>query len=452
MSDRTCVIVGGGLAGISAAVRLAEQGVCVTVVETRLRLGGRATSFTDPTTGEMLDNCQHVLMRCCTYLLDLYKRLGVVDTIQWHNRFHFVDSTGRDDVMHADPLPAPLHLSRSLLGFKQFTLTEKLAIGRATWGIMRTDRRTVAEMSFAEWLKRYRQPDRVVRNFWAVVIISACNEQLDRVSARYALQVFQEGFLCNATGHEMGLPGVPLVQLYDPAEKVIVDSGGKLMLSTSADGFAFDGQRVTGLRLGDGTTLEAEHFISTVPFDRLDKLATDAMRAADARLQRLRELTVSPIIGIHLFFDRRDVLPVPHAALTESPLHWVFDKGDHLHGVISGAHALVDKPAEELANLAVAEIQKHFPKAREAKLVHHRVVKEKRATFAITPGSDALRASTTGAITNLQLAGDWTDTGWPATMEGAVRSGYRAAGAVVGRSMGVGELPASWLYRMLARS
>jgi len=452
MTKQDCIIIGGGLAGIAAAVRLAEAGTRVTLVETRQRLGGRATSFTDPTTGDTLDNCQHVLMRCCTYLLDLYERLGVADSIEWHRMFHFVDAAGHDDRMRADPLPAPCHLTRSLLGFGQFTLGEKLAIARAVWAMMRTDRRTVADVSFAQWLARYRQPQRVVRRFWAVVIISACNEQLDRVSARYALRVFQEGFLCNRTGHEMGLPGVPLVRVYDPAERAITASGGKLMLSMSADGFEFDGTRVTALRLGDGTTLPAAHFISTVPFDRLDKLVTDAMRAADARLRRLRELEVSPIIGIHLFFDRpRNVIPVPHAALTDSPLHWVFDKGDHLHGVISGAHALVDKPADEIAQLAVAEIHRHFPSSRGAKLARHRVVKEKRATFAITPGSDALRPTTTGAIGNLLLAGDWTDTGWPATMEGAVRSGYRAAAAVAGTSMDVAELPAGPLYRLLAK-
>ncbi|MCC6680026.1 MAG: FAD-dependent oxidoreductase [Phycisphaeraceae bacterium] len=471
MADTSCIIVGGGLAGIAAAVRLAEAGVPVTVIETRQRLGGRATSFTDPTTGDTLDNCQHVLMRCCTHLLDLYRRLGVEDCIEWHDRFYFIPADGRVDLMQADSLPAPAHLARSLLGFKQFSLREKLAISRAMWAIMRCDRHTVTDQNFADWLRPYRQPQRVLEMFWSVVIVSACNEQLDRVSARYALQVFQDGFLRNRHAHEMGLPGpgVPLVKLYDPAENLIKSSGGAIQLSCSAEAFEFDGQRVTGLRLGDGQTLQAEWFISAVPFDRLDKLATPApgiapgnpgMRQADARLSRLDEITVSPIIGIHLYFDLSGVMTLPHAALTQSPLQWLFNKGpdpvtgkgQHLHGVISAAREFVDRSAEDLARMAVTEITRLFPVAGKAKLLHHRVVKEKRATFAITPGSDKLRPPTTGTIANLMLAGDWTDSGWPATMEGAVRSGYRAAGAVLGRDLAVPEVAASRLYRWLAIS
>ncbi len=463
MVDTSCIIVGGGLAGIAAAVRLAEAGVPVTVIETRQRLGGRATSFTDPTTGDTLDNCQHVLMRCCTHLLDLYRRLGVEDCIEWHNRFYFIPENGCVDLMRADSLPAPMHLGRSLLGFKQFSLREKLAISRAMWAIMRCDRLTVADESFAAWLSRHHQPQRVMEMFWAVVIVSACNEQLDRVSARYALQVFQDGFLRNRHAHEMGLPGagVPLVKLYDPAGNLIKNSGGTIQLSCSAEAFEFDGQRVTGLRLADGQTLRADWFISAVPFDRLDKLTTPApgMRQADARLSRLDEITVSPIIGIHLYFDLPGVMTLPHAALTQSPLQWLFNKGpdpatgkgQHLHGVISAAREWVDRPAEDLARMAVTEITRLFPVAGKAKLLHHRVVKEKRATFAVTPGIDRLRPPVTGTIGNLMLAGDWTDTGWPATMEGAVRSGYKAAGAVLGQDLTIPELTAGRLYRWLAK-
>src|SRR5690606_30076063 len=169
------------------------------------------------------------------------------------------------------------------MGFKQFTLREKLAISRAMWAIMRCDRHTVAEISFADWLAKHRQPQRVVDMFWSVVIVSACNEMVDRVSARYAMQVFQDGFLGNAHAHEMGLPNKALVELYDPAEELIGSSGGAIRLSCSAQGFVFDGQRVSGLKLADGQTLSAEWFISTVPFDRLDKLITPEMREADAR-------------------------------------------------------------------------------------------------------------------------------------------------------------------------
>lgn len=466
------VVVGGGIAGLAAALRLVEHGARVTVVETRQRLGGRATSFDDPTTGERLDNCQHVLMRCCTNLLDLYRRLGVLDKVQWHDTFSFAAPDGRVDVMRPDPLPAPLHLSRSLMRFRSLTWADKLAISRAMRAIMRTSRAQRDRMDdepFADWLKRHRQPEQAIRRYWELVVVSACNEQLDRVSTRYALQVFQEGFLCRADAYEMGLSDVPLVELYDPAEAKLRDAGGELLLSTSADGFEVDGSRVTGLRLRD-RTVRADAFVSAVPFDRLLKLAPESMRQQDARLRGLEAIDVSPIIGAHLVLEAGEpAMPLPHVVLMDSPIQWVFRKSEtrdggtvrqHLHGVVSAAHDLVAEPAERIATLMHGELGKVFPAARGATLVHHRVVKEKRATFSLRPGLDAVRpvaAPGAGDVANLAVAGDWTDTGWPATMEGAARSGYRAAEAVLGM-LGVPHPPLvapdvepGWLYRLVGR-
>lgn len=467
----TVIVIGGGLAGIAAAVRLAERGLRVTLVETRQRLGGRATSFVDPSTKQVLDNCQHVLLGCCTNLLDLYERLGVRDRIEWHRRLFFLDAAGNLDTLEADDLPAPLHMTRGLMAFRSLSLAEKVAISRGMLAMMRlgdAERDALNAISFRRWLDDHGQPEGAIEKFWGNIVISAINELPERMGANHAIQVFQEGFLANEGAYVMGLPGVPLVELYDAAEKVLRQAGGELLLSTSAEGFEYDGDRVTALRIEGDKRLAADAFVSAVPFDRLAKLCPPMMSHADTRLRSLGEFTVSPIIGIHMVFESskaRPVMLLPHLILTQSPLQWVFNKGpdavsggQHLHGVISAAHNLVDQPAEALTQIAVSEVRRALGgEATTARLLHARVVKEKRATFSARPGLDAIRPAARGKIANLFLAGDWCRTGWPATMEGATRSGYLAAralledaGLAVSGPALVADLSASSLYRTLS--
>ncbi|MAE61404.1 MAG: carotene 7,8-desaturase [Planctomycetaceae bacterium] len=478
----TAVVMGGGLAGIAAALRLAEAGVTVTLIETRRRLGGRATSFEQRDAEQTVDNCQHVLLGCCTNLIDLYERLGVADLIEWHDRLHFFDKAGTHDVMKADGLPAPLHLMRSLRGFGTLSRAEKQAIGRAMWAIMRageSGREAAAGRSFGDWLREHGQPARAVERFWAVILISALNQTPDRSSAKYAMQVFQDGFLAHRRAWGMGVSSVPLVRLYDAAGGAIESRGGRVMLGCSIDGIEFDGTDVSGVRVGDGSVVRGDAYVSALPFDRLDRVVSDELRAADARLARLDEFEVSPILGIHLWFEG-EVTDRAHLVFVDSPLQWAFNKGvdaatgqQYLHGVISAADDWVGEPAEVITAMAMRELAAYVPAAGEAvRLVRSRVIKEKRATFSPSPGVDALRpppgppgpaappevpAELAGAaqnsraegVGNLYLAGDWCDTGWPATMEGAVRSGYAAAGVVCGESLLIDDLKPGWVYRML---
>ena len=445
------VILGGGLAGLAAAVRLAEHDTPVTLVETSKRLGGRATSFTDPATAETLDNCQHVLMRCCTNLVDLYERLGVDDNIDWHRTLHFA---GRDkhgqrviDELAGDDLPAPLHMLRPLLAFKSLSPGEKLAIARGMLGILqvsKTSRRLHEKETFLDWLEHHGQPRAAIDKFWSVIVTSGCNETPDRVAASHAIQVFQEGFLYDAHNYEMGVPSVPLRALYDPAQRIIEQAGGEVCFGASAEQFLYDTaqRRVDYLRLSDRQEIGGRAFISALPPDRLARLLPEDMSKYDARLGVLDRFEFSPIIGIHLFLrtpDREPVMAQPHMVFTEGQVQWLFNKGvdrdgmQHLHGVISAAHDLAEQPQDALVSTAVAQVREVFPAARDAEVVHARVIKEKHATFSARPGAEALRPNCepAGGASNLYLAGDWVRTGWPATMESAVRSGYRAAAAVL---------------------
>lgn len=468
-ATRSALVLGGGLAGIAAAVRLAQCGVRVTLIETSRRLGGRATSHDDPATGQTLDNCQHVVMGCCTALIDLYERLGVDRHIDWHSRLHFFDKSGQHDVLEGNVfLPAPLHLSPSMLRMHTLTLRERLAVSRAMLAMLRmgnAGREELESVTFTRWLRSQGQPQGAIDKFWAVVVVSALNQHPDRASAPAAIHVFQDGFLAHEDAYLMGTASVPLRMLYDPAVPLIEAAGGRVMLGSSVKRLAFDGKNVTGVELADGSTFAADWYISALPFDRLEKVANDALKAADPRFRGLDQFTHSPILGIHLWFDR-PVVEWPHMIFVDSPLQWAFTKGadprgyrvqgserepQYLHCVISAADEWMDQSQDQIIDMAVRELAAYGPAVRGATLQRGRVIKEKRATFSPVPGIDQHRPTTRGLVENLLLAGDWTDTGWPATMEGAARSGYAAAAAVVSRIQAVPDLPRSRLTRWMSR-
>jgi zeta-carotene desaturase len=454
-APRRVAVVGGGIAGLACALRLAEEGVQVTVLETRRKLGGRATSFTDPRTGEVLDNCQHVLMGCCTNLLDFYGRLGVEGAIEWHDKVFWANPPHAPDVMRPCLLPAPAHFTGSFAAMRMLSLAEKRAVARAMWRMLRmgpTGRARWEDRTFADFLRACAQPQGTVERFWSPVVVSACNLDVHEASAASAMQVFQEGFLANAAAPRMGISTVPLVELYDPAEDAIRSAGGEVRLGVSTVAIAFDGRRVTGVVTDEGA-FDAEAVVSAVPADRLAKLCSSTLVAADGRLRHLDRVGTSPIVGVHLRFPSR-VLDLPHLVLPGRGTQWLFDKGtsadgtQHVHAVISGAAAWMDLDEPAIAARVLDDIRWALPAARGVEPVSVRSVKERRATFAVVPGFERIRPQAgavgterDGGVRNLFLAGDWTRTGWPATMEGAVRSGYLAAGAVLGRRLLVPDLP-----------
>lgn len=423
------VIVGAGIAGVAAALRLAEQGASVTLLETRKKLGGRATSFVDARTGETLDNCQHVALRCCTNYLDLCRRLGALGKLRWTDQIHFVEPGGRVSTLRPCLLPAPGHMTGSFLAAAFLSLPEKLAIARAILILPSEKRDLWKARTFGAWLRERDQPEGAIRKFWAPVIVSACNLGVERVCAASALHVFQDGFLANRRAADMAVAAVPLVELYDPAEQAIEAAGGAIRLGASVE-------RVLerSVRLASGETIEADAVVCATPPERTIRIVDESIQRRDARFARLGEITHSPIIGAHLFFDR-PVMRIPHATLVDRETQWLFrkdDEGRKLHAVVSGADRWVALPEERIAELVRADVEACFPDAAGAKLEAVRVVKEKLATFACTPEAEAIRPSARGASA-LILAGCYTDTGWPATMEGAARSGYVAAAATLGK-------------------
>jgi squalene-associated FAD-dependent desaturase len=455
MATQKVIVVGGGLAGMAAAVALESAGQTVTLIEARKTLGGRAGSFEDPQTGEILDNCQHVLLGCCVNLIDFYRRIGVLDRIHWENTIHFFDPRGREHRLWAiSGLPAPLHLGLAAASFGALTPGERVDLSRAMLAMLRlgaTGRAKLSGISFGQWLADHTQPKDLIDKFYDLVLISALNENCRDASAAYAIQVFQEGMLFHESAYRMGTPACPLGKLYEslPCRDV--------RLGRRVTAIRFDRSRAVGIELGD-EYLPADAVILAVNYPILEKWIPEELAETDNRFAGLAQLQSVPILGAHLWFDR-PVISTPHAALIGGPLQWLFRKpggeGSAIHGVISAARDWVQRDKDECLDIFTRQIREVFPAARNANLVRGSIVVEKRATFSPFPGVDRFRPTQsppTNGIESLFLAGDYTQTAWPATMEGAVRSGYLAAEALLaqpGKFLRP-NLPPQWPARLFA--
>ncbi len=462
---KSAAIIGGGLAGLAAGCALADAGYVVTLFERRPYLGGRASSYEHPGTGEVVDNCQHVLLGCCTNLLDFYGRLGVADKIRWFDQLTFIEPGGKSGTLQPSFLPAPLHASPAFLNFPLLSLRDKIGISRAMLAVL-TGVPADDGQDFLSWLRNHGQTQRAIDRFWSPVLVSALNEELDHVSVYYGAMVFRDSFLKSAQAGRMGIPTVPLSELYGVAAGYIRARGGKVHLRTGVEGFQQDGKRVC-VRLADGE----EHFdyaISAVPFNGIARVLPEGAVSDELRNEAAR-FESSPITGIHLWFDR-EVTPLEHAVLLERTIQWMFQKskllagraseplaaGSYLELVVSSSKSLVEKQRGEIVGLALRELAEFFPAVKEARLLKATVIKEVHATFSPVPGGDGYRPKPQTPWSNIFVSGDWTATGWPATMEGAVRGGYLSAEALTesagsSRKFLVADLEPQGIMRLFPR-
>ena len=466
----TVAIAGGGLAGLAAACALSDAGFRVTLFEKRPFLGGRASSYEHPGTGEVVDNCQHVLFRICTNLVKFYEHIGVADQIRWFDQMNFIEPGGRVSVMKSSPLPAPLHTAPSFLHFPFLSAGDKLAISRALIPLTLTVQRDNGQ-SFQQWLDAHGQTRNAVARFWHPILISALSEELDRISVSAAAQVVRESMKTPAARH-MGVPTLPLTDLYNAAGDYVRSHGGTVHFRCPVEGFTADASHVrVRMRGKEGAEEPFDYLVLALPFDALESLMP-AETQSEAIREKIGHFENSPITGIHLWFDKQ-ISDLDHAVLLDRTIQWMFHKsrlqpmrvqgengsgsGSYVELVVSSSKTLIDKSRAEIVDLALSEVREFFPAARDANLVKSTVIKEVNATYSPRPGIDAHRPTPVTPWPRVFLAGDWTATGWPATMEGAVRSGYLAAEALADVSGNkdmhflTPDMPASGLMRLFVK-
>jgi squalene-associated FAD-dependent desaturase len=467
------VVVGGGLAGLAAAVALARNRLRVTLLEARPRWGGRASSFVDAATGETIDNCQHVTLGCCTAFARFCRTIGIEQYFSREACLHFVGPDGRESTLLAWPLPAPMHLAPAFARLKFLSWRDKLKLARGLWRLKRSQP-PYGQESFLQWLTRHQQPAHVIERFWQVVLVSALSESLDRIDVGHARKVFVDAFLASRHGWEVWLPSVPLDRLYgQPLQewfrKQTVDArlqcgARRLLIEPSVEGgrqavqASSGGMRIAGVELRTGETIVADYVVLAVPAHQVEGLVGPEWRA-HPYFAAIGRLETAPITSVHLWFDR-PIFGWRHAALIGRQCQWVFNRtaiqnnsgaqppgspagggpakgaaglasdAHYYQVVISASREAAERPSQKTLDAVIDELRGLWPAAAQAGLLHARVVTEHKAVISMTPGVDALRPVQQSPVVNLQLAGDYTQTGWPCTMEGAVRSGELAAANV----------------------
>lgn len=437
---RIVTVIGGGVAGISAACALAEAGHRVQLVERRGYLGGRASSYLHPGVNEVIDNCQHVLFGCCTNLLGFYRRIGVEKKIHWTTEMTMIEPGGRRSKLGPSALPAPLHGLPKLLTAHAFTRADKLALARAFRAMMRPIPGDSDE-SLSQWLLRHEQTPGAIERFWRLVIASALNADLEAIAVPYAAKVIRELFMNSAEAGTMGMSSVPLSELYVSAKTYLEEHGSTIHFNTNVESAEWD-EEVSQWSVSTRTgTLGSDFLLIALPFEAMQKLLPHLPPAehGEQLARQVDSLTHWPISSVHLWFDR-EITDLPHAVLLDREIHWMYNKsvlqpwrknnGSYLELVQSASRAFAALERQQAIDQALAELAEFFPAVKEAKLEKAALIKEVRATFGVPPGIDSVRPPSSSPWPNCFLAGDWIATGWPSTMESAARSGHLAADAL----------------------
>lgn len=430
------VIVGGGLAGISAGLALGECDVDVTLLEARPRLGGATHSFTRE--GLTVDNGQHVFLKCCTAYRALLERLGVADRVTVQDRFDVpvLAADGRRARLRRTNAPGPTHFGPALARYPLLPLRERLGAARAALGMMRLDPDDPAldQKALGGWLAAHGQNERAQHALWDLFVVSALNIHTSYASLGLAAKVIKTGLLGARDAADIGMPAIPLGELHgEAAGRALARLGAEVRTHAKVTAIEPDAEGARFAVLAGDERYPADAVILAVPHPTASALVP---RAAVPDADAWAGLGSVPILNVHVVYDRR-VMPYPYAAAVDSPVQWVFDRtrisgmrdgdGQYLAVSVSAAEEHIDRRAADLRTTYLPALERLFPAAREAHVRDFFVTRERNATFCQAPGTRALRPPAATRLPGLYIAGAWTDTGWPDTMEGAVRSGLQAA-------------------------
>lgn len=441
------LIIGGGFAGLAAGVALAGAGRRVRLLEQRPYLGGRARSFRETSTGSVVDNGQHIFMGCYHATIEFLKTIGTLDRIRFqpHLTVHFADKQGGVTTLSCPQLPAPWHLLAGVLKSDSFTFGEKLQVLRLGRRLRSADSGSFSGLTVDGWMAKMGQSERLRRNFWDLLCIAALNEDPRIASAAIFEPVLRLALFQSAADSRIGLATGGLSECYtEAAASYIRSRGGVVELERNVTEFIFSdreggGLVCRGVRLSDGAAVEVETVLSAIPCFQLTRLLPEDMIRKNSFFPGITRMRPAPIISLHLWFDR-EITDLEFAGLRGTTIQWLFNRGKilgsgerHVSLVISGAHEHIQREKKELLELSLRELREIFPAAKEAKILQRLVIKERFATFSPSVAVVDLRPPAVTPIRGLYLAGDWTQTGLPATIEGAVKSGYTAAAEIMRR-------------------
>lgn len=452
-------VIGGGIAGLACAVALAESGRRPIVFERKGHLGGRATSFPAPETGEDVDNCQHIILGCCTNVADFFKKIGAGAEIDETDAFTYVTPDAERHRLRPSFLPAPTSFLPALLKFGALRIADRANVIAALLRVMLMNDRAlerVRDLTMMDWLRSARQTERSIERFWRPILVSAVNEDIEKVAAWPCLQVIAQGFLPHRRASRMGVPRKGLHAHYaEPAARFIASRGGEVRRKSKVERILFRGDRATGIVFSDERMLRVQSVVTAIPADM-----TAELFSASAIDIPVPEIPVAPITGVHLWFDR-DFFDVPHAVMLDTTIQWLFKKAPdaaakdigatvRISAVVSASRSIEKLSQSAIVETAIREIGAAFPASRAARCVKSMVIKENRATISATPAVERRRPPAATKFENIFLAGDWTQTGWPSTLEGSVRSGRIAAEKILDRNdLLVPDLPRSFLAKLL---
>lgn len=433
MSDPRAIVVGGGLAGVSAALTLADAGADVVLVERRQRLGG--LTWSTRRNGLSFDNGQHVFLRCCTAYRSFLQRIEAGPAVHLQPRLDIpvLAPGGRRASIARSGLPAPFHLAGSLARYRHLGAGDRARLGRAALALsrLRPEDPALDAVAFGDWLARHGQSDLAIERLWNLIALPTLNVPAAEASLALAVKVFRTGLLDRADAGDVGWSTVPLSELHgDFPAKALARAGVETVLGARVHQVSLDGGRPTVAT--DEGTFQGDAVIVATPPEVAAQLVPPAVAPDPAALGQ------SPIVNVHLVLDRR-VTDLPLAAVIDSPIQFLFDRTDSsgarsgqcLAISLSAADEYIGQSSAQLVRTFFAALQALLPVARTARLVDAVVTRERTATFRAAPGVARARPPARTAVDGLFLAGAWCDTGWPATMEGAVLSGEHAAAALL---------------------
>jgi len=424
-----CIVIGGGIAGLASAAYLTKQNIKVKLLESSPKLGGRAYSFTEQNSNDIIDNGQHILMGCYADALNFLKLIGATENFIYQKslRINFLTQKGKLVGLKSFTSFYPFNLLLALLNFNAITFKDRLSLLRFVIKLPFISHQKLIDRNLKDWLKEGKQSDDTIKSLWEIIAVGALNTNIDKASAFMFREILMKIFFNGNFASTIILPKNDLSNSYVKNAKEFIESnGGEIKLSSSVKEFIISENKIAEIKTANEVYKDFDYVISAVPFYAFNNLYPEFF------LDEKIKFEYSSILNIHIWL-KNNHLKEQFYGLIDSPVHWIFNKGNHINLVISDADYLIDKPAEEIYKLCVSELIK-YTKFDESDVLQYKVLKEKRATFIPSNKILYTRPSSETKVTNLFLAGDWIDTGLPSTIESAVKSGRIAAELISGKS------------------